>query len=55
MQIQRNGKYRMEFHTVTSSNTPGRQTDCSGLNKTLPAFILDYNIPTLSQAASGQE
>ena len=37
MQIQRTGKFRMEF---TPFITHRLQTDCSGLNKT---FILDYN------------
>ena len=50
MQIQRNGKFRMEFHTILKGLThqADRLTDCSGLNKTLPGFILDYNSDTES-------
>ena len=40
----------MEFHTILKGLThqADRLTDCSGLNKTLPGFILDYNSDTES-------
>ena len=51
MQIQRNGKYKIEFtQSVITCNTPV----CYGLNKTLQ-HLYWITIRTLSQAAGRQE